>query len=393
MPKPNVLLTGSYSTWNKGDAAMQLVVGGWCRDNLDSEVTIASVHSDHDRDFYTKHGFQTVSTARRSFWPLVRQICAASALAALPDPLRRRFSSPKKELGAIIRSSLVVDLSGDMLTEAHGIRLALSHFGPLLACRLLRKRYFVCAQSIGPFSLVKPIAKFVLRGAEKVTTREALSSRLLEEYNVPFTEYSDTAFLLEPSEPAANPTSFPIGVNLSSLCETHFRDHTGQSLVHLVATVLNEIGKPVLLIPHVTGPRQEHDDRLILLELASRLTCDYQLFDDDVAPSEIKAVIGSTEIFIGARMHACIAALSQGVPTLVFSYSHKSLGVMKKLDQEEFVITPRNFDKDLVKQLVDHLISNNAVQRRIILSTLEGVRESALTNLETIKSLSEFELS
>jgi len=47
------------------------------------------------------------------------------------------------------------------------------------------------------------------------------------------------------------------------------------------------------------------------------------------SPSEIKYIIGSCDFFIGARMHACIAALSQGIPAVAIAYSDKFTGVMQ----------------------------------------------------------------
>jgi colanic acid/amylovoran biosynthesis protein len=40
-------------------------------------------------------------------------------------------------------------------------------------------------------------------------------------------------------------------------------------------------------------------------------------------------VIGGCEFFIGSRMHACIAAISQCVPAVAVAYSEKFIGVME----------------------------------------------------------------
>ena len=47
-----------------------------------------------------------------------------------------------------------------------------------------------------------------------------------------------------------------------------------------------------------------------------------------------KAVIGQCDFFIGSRMHACIAALSQGVPCVGVAYSMKFAGVFDTVGME-----------------------------------------------------------
>jgi polysaccharide pyruvyl transferase WcaK-like protein len=64
----------------------------------------------------------------------------------------------------------------------------------------------------------------------------------------------------------------------------------------------------------------------------------------DYDQHEIKGVIGMCDFFIGSRMHACIAALSQGIPTAALAYSKKFLGVFKTVGMESAVIDGRECD-------------------------------------------------
>jgi polysaccharide pyruvyl transferase WcaK-like protein len=56
---------------------------------------------------------------------------------------------------------------------------------------------------------------------------------------------------------------------------------------------------------------------------------------------EIKGVIGLCDFFIGSRMHACIAALSQGIPTVGVAYSRKFEGVFETVGASDWVIDGR----------------------------------------------------
>ena len=56
---------------------------------------------------------------------------------------------------------------------------------------------------------------------------------------------------------------------------------------------------------------------------------------------ELKWVIGQCDWFCGTRMHACIAALSQGVPSTSIAYSDKTAGVFETAGVEDGVVDPR----------------------------------------------------
>ena len=86
-----------------------------------------------------------------------------------------RFLIPERELRAFREADLVIDLSGDMLTEDYGLHLAYSHYLPLLTAIALDRPFVLCAQSIGPFRFTRSIARFILRRASAITVREALS--------------------------------------------------------------------------------------------------------------------------------------------------------------------------------------------------------------------------
>jgi polysaccharide pyruvyl transferase WcaK-like protein len=61
---------------------------------------------------------------------------------------------------------------------------------------------------------------------------------------------------------------------------------------------------------------------------------------DFKSPSEAKSFIAAMDFFTGARMHACIAAFSSGVPVVPFAYSRKFNGLFSSL-QYEFVADGR----------------------------------------------------
>ena len=75
----------------------------------------------------------------------------------------------------------------------------------------------------------------------------------------------------------------------------------------------------------------------------------------DYNPAEIKHIIGLCDFFVGARMHACIASLSQGVPSVPIAYSDKFLGVMETIGCGSIVADARVHDADELLEQVEKI--------------------------------------
>jgi len=67
---------------------------------------------------------------------------------------------------------------------------------------------------------------------------------------------------------------------------------------------------------------------------------------------QTKYLIGLCDFFIGSRMHACIAALSQGIPAVGLAYSKKFYGVFESIGVKDMVIDMRQHGEDQVFEAV-----------------------------------------
>src|SRR5690606_15249443 len=218
----------------------------------------------------------------------------------------------------------------------------------------------VCAQSIGPFCSTARIAKLLFQHIDAVTVRDRISLKHLSDIgirtdDVPVT--ADMAFGL----PAAAPARIrdilaaesilvegrPIlGVSVSPVLRKRYERANEGSFSELVAGVLDDFSREnncgILFVPHVTGPKPQGDDRLVAEHVARRMREPSAVVRGDYRPEELKGIIGCTQLFLGARMHANIAALSSGVPVVALSYSHKTTGIMAMFGQESRVIDGRS---------------------------------------------------
>jgi colanic acid/amylovoran biosynthesis protein len=257
---------------------------------------------------------------------------------------------------------------GDSFSDIYGLRRFILGIIPCFVAILMRKKLVLLPQTYGPFKsrATKAIARFILLRSHRIFARDResieLVQRLLRRQSkdkiIGFCP--DIAFTLEaalPEEPNIQPkldqkNSAPlIGLNISGLLYLggYTRDNMFELNVdykHFVPVLLEELMKRtnahVLLIPHVYWGNVEGDELQICRELFESIDEKYadriHLFNQEYDQSQTKGIIGLCDFFIGSRMHACIAALSQGIPVVGLAYSKKFYGVFETIGAEKFVI-------------------------------------------------------
>lgn len=389
-----MLLTGTYNSKNKGDSAMQIATAAAVSRRWEAAVTISTPREDLDAPAYAP--IPVVHCNRRSVIGMARTLSwAAAARLGLT-----RFGFVERALGtdesrATVAADLVIDLSGDMLTEDYGVLVGASHFQPLVMAWAARTPYVVLAQSIGPFSKLRPLAKYLLDHAELVTARENVTHELLSSYGMtsPIVT-ADMAFLLEPDPtglPAVPPKSadLRLGLSLSGLVAGKYRDASGRELLDDVGAALSPLldtGAELIVVSHVTGPTQDKDDRVLAREFAERLDGRSVVVDEDLSPGQIKAVIGTCDVFLGARMHANIAALSQAIPTIAMAYSHKYEGIMSLFGQQDAVLDVNQMTIGDLVSTIQRIVDQRHTRSETIARALVDVKAAAESNLDLVEA-------
>ena len=405
-----VVLTGTYNSANKGDAAMELVAAQELTSRYPGiDVTILSPFPELDAPFYAPTIVEYCNRRRllRASGDLVLAM-VWRALQALGLKTAGWLLSPV--MRRVRDADLVVDLSGDMLTESSGPHVAYSHFIPILRALVLGRPYYLCAQSIGPFSLTRPLATFLLKRARAITAREAITRDYVLNLGVRpenLEQTADLAFLLQPSDAAhaasilegegvARASRPVLGISVSHLMETQFRKRNGnrdyRSLMALaLRQFARETGAMILFVSHVTGPSPAKNDRVISASIRDMLGSDIPAFvlAGDYRPETLKSIIAACDIFCGARMHANIAALSSFVPTVAIAYSHKTTGIMADCGVSELVAPIESVDVDsLVKMLRTAFSDRDALSQRLR-ERIPAIRSLAVRNVVKVGQLIE----
>jgi colanic acid/amylovoran biosynthesis protein len=212
--------------------------------------------------------------------------------------------------------------------------------------------------SIGPFDKEPEFERQMIEHFNKIDlimVREISSLKYLSDLGIKNNVKlaPDPAFVIEP-KPCHLPINIEkflenpcIGINLSPLLAKYATDgdlHLWlNKSVEIINHIINEFGLPILLIPHVThqSKNPNQDDRIFLLRLLDnlppKLAGMVMIVPESLNCENLKWIIGRTTIFVGARTHSTISALSSCVPCISIAYSVKAWGI------NEYVFNHRNW--------------------------------------------------
>lgn len=337
-------------------------------------------------------------------------ILLASIARLLPfKVLRERIISSNPCLKRLDGADVVASIAGgDSFSDIYGLGRFFYVSLPQLLALIMGKRLVLLPQTLGPFRnrITKAVARFIIGNSSVVYSRDypgLLEARELlgNGYNADIRFSYDMGFILDPvaperaSEAAVNKSTemtCRVGLNVSGLL--YMGGYTKNNMFGLkvdykdlvremIDFIINKKGAEVMLIPHVfgAGDNPESDSeacKTVYNELnhiyGDKLTVVKGRYDQ----GGIKHIIGSCDFFIGSRMHACIAALSQSVPAVPVAYSGKFLGVMESIGVQSHVADPCRLSVPEIMGVINNAFEKRAEIRKQLDAVMPGVREKAL---------------
>lgn len=400
-----ILVTGAYCVLNKGDAALRLGGLPHIKEFIpDAEFTIMTLFPEIDSKIY-KDG--DVVKAIDSPLRAAEAIARCSLWRIFHDYMTLRYDLIDKllnmeEIDRYIKSDIVVDISGDSISEVTGFRGTVYHFLHLWMALALNKPTIVYAQSVGPFKFIKPFAKCILNKVDLITLRGKRSCDYLQDIDInkpPIYLTADLAFLMNPAPEERINEIFSnynikgdtfVGISISDWISKYYGSYSGfaELMAKVVDYIIEKFGAMVMLIPHVTGPKKEFDDRVFAAEVYKLIkNKDRTIFiKDDYTPQEMKGIIGRCDLFIGARMHACIGALSMCVPTINISYHHKSNDIMAMFGLEKNVLSAQELSLDSFIFVINDTWVQRIEIKEMLLSRIDEIKKRAMLNAEHLSN-------
>lgn len=314
-------------------------------------------------------------------------------------PLSRKFILNPGGLRAMAnRCDLVLDIcGGDSFTDIYGTKRFLTQLAAQTVVVLTGKPLGFAPETIGPFDRpwVKTAAKGIMRRSAFVFARDSLSSdyvRSMSEPRINLKEATDVAFHLPyDPRPAYDDGKTHVGINVSGLL--FGGGYTGKnefglkmdypSLIRGLISHFDAMEDcQVHLIGHVIIDDDAvagEDDQRACVALGKEFPS-VIVEPPSPDPQTAKSLISSMDFFFGARMHACIAAVSSGVPVVPMAYSRKFMGLFGTLGYNHVVDCREGTANDVHKSIVAAFDDRAALSEEVA-----DVRKAAALRLDTYR--------
>lgn len=255
---------------------------------------------------FTKFGFDW--TALGNYLP-----------AAMVNQLRHFGIVVEKEI------DLVLDASGFVYSDqwdAPKLKQTATHLGRLKnGCR-----YVFLPQAFGPFNKPKNKALMaeLIDRSDLVVARDDYSFNALNEVKssdkiLNFPDFTPLLDAADAQLPEDLPQRFAAIVPNSKMYPKHDKERRQAYIDFLknAVSVIQSLGLSPVLVNHEGGK-----DAQLCRDLLSQLSTKPRFYDGlDVLV--VKKLLGNSVFNLSSRFHGCVSGLSQGVPTLATSWSHK----------------------------------------------------------------------
>lgn len=363
----------------------------------DAHIIYYSFCPDYDRDRLSDMDIEIVPIGFHT--PLYKRV-VNKLLRLCHSKKQLLMLNDKTKLEAL---DMMVSIGGDLYTipkierskkkySYHNVLVDICYF-----VRRKKTKFIIFGASIGPFGSYKHAVNYYrssLNLVDCIICREKASIEYLNNLGVKKTMFlPDPAFLVtDGMNGNYNPNGF-IGINLSylSLFENLASDERENKLFELkqfIETLYRQLNKDIMLIPHVVYGDNEKDNDFIFL---SRV---FELLDEKIKEHVmfanysggflgIKKELRKCSLVISARMHCCVNAIRECVPTIFIAYSTKSEGMCQFVyGSKECVINIETLDKQSIEiienayakkeQLHSFLVDRNEQILNMFVNTLDA---------------------
>ena len=323
--------------------------------------------------------------------------------------IKERFISRNRYLNHIYEADIIASIAGgDSFSDIYGLGRFLYVSLPQLLILFMGKDLALLPQTLGPFKgkIARLIARYILNHAKTVYSRDYTGLKEIQNFMGDRNAYDkykfcyDVGFVVDPVKPdkmdlgdffeKRKDNYTVVGLNVSGLLFMGGYTQNNmfglkidykEFIFELIDLLIRKRDRPVLLVPHVFGASGESDS-VVCEEIYNELKEKYKdkifVVDGRYNQNEIKYIIGLCDFFIGSRMHACIAALSQNIPTVSIAYSKKFFGVMQTIGVESLVADPRKNKKEEIMDIINEAFNRRDMIREQLEKKIPEVKKTVL---------------
>lgn len=277
-----------------------------------------------------------------------------------------------ESLNAINQCDYVIDLTaGDSFTDIYGQYTFDGETNVKLLVKKLGKKMILGPQTYGPFSTDKNIqkARKAIESADLVISRDQKSADCIASFSDKIVYVTtDLAFTLPwEIEDHAPSDKIKIGINVSGLLLSDKTEKTAlfvrlktsydTYIRSVIDWLLTENQYNIYIIPHVGNDGSDYIRNIY----GDQLSYCEAFYD----PISAKNQISQMDIFVGARMHATVAAFSSGVATIPTAYSRKFAGLYSNLGYPYLIDCVENTTEENIKRTIQYIREYKCLQRNV----------------------------
>lgn len=290
----------------------------------------------------------------------------------IPMYLRRYF----QRLGFVTEADidLIVDASGFSYSDQWAPDLRLWHLrNELLRFKKFGKAYIFLPQSFGPF-LDKKNCAYIVESffhAAMICAREDESVTNIEEHTGKLSnlvKYGDFTNLMPPSShyPRTNTLTGEMACVIPNHNMLSNRNAEKKWLSRYETLVIEMINYFRLrdLTPFFLNHEGKRDADII--DRINRQLSEPIRVITEHDPLAVKGLIGSSRIVFCSRYHGCISALSQGIPCIATSWSHKYDVLYREYDVPELLLASDATKEQLFLIIDECLDLHNTFEKRLL---------------------------
>lgn len=275
----------------------------------------------------------------------------------------------KAQIDLFRQCNIIFDFTaGDSFSDIYGIRRFISR--TLVKQNVIKSGtpLILGNQTYGPFKnlMVRAWANWVIKNSRESISRDKLSTDyIVKNCHIKPFESIDVAFALPFKKNESSSEKIKIGINPSGLLWNG--GYTGNNQFGLsvnysefcreiIRRYYSDPEYEIHLIPHVLSRDLNYSDN----DMSACMSIQKEFPNINVSPyftspMEAKSYISNMDVFIGARMHATIAAYSSGVPTIPFAYSRKFTGLYNSLNYPYLIDGMNNTTETAIATVVDYI--------------------------------------
>lgn len=304
----------------------------------------------------------------------------------------------KYKFWRLLKFDYIFDLAeGDSFTDIYGDIRFNRIFNSKRLFSALGKKQILLPQTIGPFNnpAKEKRAIDMMNSIELVLSRDKKSydytSTFLPKYKI--AELIDVAFYMPFERRKFQEGKIHVGINVSGLLwnggytgknqfnmQTDYRKLIYGTLDYF--TKINDV--QIHIVSHVIPENSPIEDDSAVATLLQKEYPNVVVAPRFKTPIEAKSYISGMNFFTGARMHACIAAFSSGVPVVPMAYSRKFNGLFGDTLKYSWLADCVNENEDIVLEKIIAGYVNKEALENDINSSLQNIVKPRLAELKKI---------